>query len=55
MNENENKVIQVGDLKLPANYDFRQAIVAGNYTCRVCDGDTYDETNATGLEYFLPE
>jgi hypothetical protein len=54
MNQVESRVIQVRDLDLPADYDFRQAEVAGEYTCRVCDGDTYDETNATGLEYFRP-
>ena len=47
-------LIHVEDVKLPPGYDFRQAEEVSEYTCRVCDGDVYDETLSTGLEYFLP-
>lgn len=45
-------VIMMKDLKLPANYDFREANNAWVYTCKVCDDDDYDGCQDNQLNDF---
>ncbi len=49
----KNRVIKENEVLLPDDYNFLEATGAWKYTCRVCDGDTFDQTHSSGLEDFM--
>jgi len=49
-----SEIINVESINLPDDYDFREANDAWEYTCRVCDGDVYDQTHPSNIDDFLP-
>ena len=48
----QEKIIDVESVVLPDGYDFKETEGAWKYTCRVCDGDVYDQTHPSNLDDF---